>query len=1173
MNLKKISALLLSLALILGIAMPGTLAMEASQDEPATEASEPTEETSEETTEETSLSPSEPEEPSDGGEEEPTSPEEPTEAEDQPTEDAALPAPFGIASPASTLAAGDTIWIKSGSLTYKQPDATSEKRSVLFNYQTKVLSAVTDADGVLWYEFEVTGLLQMFPEYKYVPATSTTTEEPDGTEDENSCTCGEDASENLAEHDDSCPRKQYVLDLIKHEDGSYKTAAEIFGDWENYDAATRTDILNLVEAYLPTEYDFLLALTEGEESVEFVKYEGTTSKGIHAVISAPVGSFPEGTILTVADADLPTEQLTDLIPEFLGSVTVDISFGSQPGCQVVVVLNIPASEIPADANMVYIVHFGSSGAEIVTSQYLKTGTDGQSVTFGTESFSNYAAVFVNSEYSSQKLSDILSGDDRYSIRTFDVQLFDYDPEKMNTSLRSLGEYPFIFRGFNSSVADTGTNGVNNSTAEYAKQGLVQDGLSNGLPVFNYLSDGIKNGEYLFGNTALEGKTQYDAKFQFVYDNNTGYYQYKSSANHAQFNHTNNTIELYADTLSTQNQYLATLDLSAYGGAHGFQNITASKSSFKASAIATTNSTGYTRFDPYVTFAVPNAGTTEDKKGQAADDIDRIYVKAKIPASIGANQFQLFFNSGDGMNERESFKVDYTATGDWIEFVIDTSTCSAWTEGKRITEIRIDLFDSNKGNGGTLNLDASFEIEIAQISLIKDYDNYVTRGGFYPFSDIADSYPGNGSNFSYSSWKELMQNDGTRYALSSRSINNPTATATELKDDLYFGVVMEFDFYIPVDKKVNGEDLTYYFSGDDDLWVFIDGQLALDIGGGHGGISGTINLTTGSTTVDNAVTVTGYNTNDGIFEAKTSALDSALTAPGKHTMKIFYMERCGSVSNCIMKFNLPQTPQGSLSVRKNVTDESGATIDALKNETYTFTISGRFNADNGEFLDVTNLTYKLFDTSTAKTETKTVSASGTFTLTATQTATFDIDENYIITVREIAPSSAETAGYAYVSTTVNGADALEASDITRKNGEISFVFENRYKPLFGQITIIKTGISPLDHDGETEKQSSVFHVEGTSKTGIHLSMDVLIVENGSKTIVHVPVGDYTVIEVTNWTWRYGTQLPQTVTVHGDETATVTFNNNRTRQYWLSGDNYCKNDWSDWSKKKDSTADAG
>lgn len=1124
---------------------PATEATEATTVETTTETTEATEETTEETTEAT---------------EETT---EPTEGESFAT--------FTMLN-GNPVEVGDKIWIKNKQLVYKSTTDTEGYKTLLHHEIT--IKAITDVGDTTWFRFE-NGALNILG-YKYVKASSTSTTEPG----ENDCDCGSD-SENLADHADDCARKKYVLSLIQ-KDGEFKTAEEIFADWDSFDEDTKTDIWALLDTMDPELSGELEQIIEDDANGFRTKYETFTdssAKGISASISAVEGQFPEGTTVTVTDTTVSIDSVRNQISgDVLGVVAVDISFGGhQPNGNVVVTLNIPANQAVSGANMVYIVH---NGTEIITSQYLSTTSTAKSITFGTSSFSSYAAVFVNGKYSSQKMSNVLATDSRYSIHNFSVKLFDYDPTQMNSSLRNLGSNAFIFRGFGSSETEGGTSGVNDSTAEYAKQGIVQNKLVNSLPVFNYVSDGTKTGEYLFGTTVLEGKTQYSPNFQFVYDSQTGYYQYKSSANHAQYNQLNNTIELYADTLSTQNKYVATLDLSTGSEAYDYKNITKTKDSYKATAY---KSNVDNRLDPYVSFTVPNQSADTDEngnikvKGYSTADINKIYVKAKVPKSVGKNYFMLYFkNTNDEAYKHYSgsegdvrqFAVEYTPNDGYVEFVIDTSTNSLWKKMGTVTDIRVDLFD---GNLGTVDQTKQYNIEITQISLIKDYDNYVTRGGFYPFSNIANSYPGNGSNYTKYGWEDTMSANDKVNVLSSRSIGNPSDSTADLTKNLYFGVVMEFDFYIPVDKKVNNEDLTYYFNGDDDLWVFIDGELALDIGGGHGGITGEINLTQGTTTVNNAVKVSGYDSNEGNAQKVSGTLNGSLTAPGKHTMKIFYMERCGSVSNCFMKFNLPQTPQGSLTVSKDVLDNDGNDIDALKNETFTFTISGTFNDSSKAALEVSGLTYKLFDSTTGKTEEKTVSANGIFTLTATQTAVFDIDENYNVTVTETEPSKEDTKGYQYVSTKVNDTEGASKTELTVKDQQLKFQFVNIYQPLYGSIQITKTGISGLDNDGTTEKQSSVFHVEGTSTTGKQLSMDVVIVGNGSKTILRVPVGTYTVTEKTNWTWRYDEQNEQSVTVTGPETTEqVTFNNVRKKEFWLSGDNWCENYWGTKEKQADSAA---
>ena len=64
------------------------------------------------------------------------------------------------------------------------------------------------------------------------------------------------------------------------------------------------------------------------------------------------------------------------------------------------------------------------------------------------------------------------------------------------------------------------------------------------------------------------------------------------------------------------------------------------------------------------------------------------------------------------------------------------------------------------------------------------------------------------------------------------------------------MTMEADFYQgPDGKDERGNDIIYEFNGDDDMWLYIDNRLVLDIGGCHGAVSGTINFSTGEVRVN------------------------------------------------------------------------------------------------------------------------------------------------------------------------------------------------------------------------------------------------------------------------------------------------------------------------------------
>lgn len=114
-----------------------------------------------------------------------------------------------------------------------------------------------------------------------------------------------------------------------------------------------------------------------------------------------------------------------------------------------------------------------------------------------------------------------------------------------------------------------------------------------------------------------------------------------------------------------------------------------------------------------------------------------------------------------------------------------------------------------------------------------------------------------------------------------------------------------------------DDIKFNFSGDDDLWVYIDGKLVLDMGGSHGKASGSINFTTGEVEVVNAKKIGGED-KDTLVEGTTSYTDEWLKFdPNEtHTMTVFYMERGLYDSNLEISFNFSPV---------KMTQENGLTV--------------------------------------------------------------------------------------------------------------------------------------------------------------------------------------------------------------------------------------------------------
>ena len=163
-------------------------------------------------------------------------------------------------------------------------------------------------------------------------------------------------------------------------------------------------------------------------------------------------------------------------------------------------------------------------------------------------------------------------------------------------------------------------------------------------------------------------------------------------------------------------------------------------------------------------------------------------------------------------------------------------------------------------------------------------------------------------------------------------------STDNKGDTYnfgFGVKLDIDFALTKSGTLfgtNGErvPITFHIRGDDDIWVFIDGKLVLDVGGDHGEVEGTINF------ADKVATVSKVKSSWGSSTSGTDVQNSFSLDPGTdHVMTIFYLERGMWGSNLMMDFNFPfELPQPEL-YNLTVTEEIYG--EAPRTDEFTFTI--------------------------------------------------------------------------------------------------------------------------------------------------------------------------------------------------------------------------------------------
>lgn len=161
--------------------------------------------------------------------------------------------------------------------------------------------------------------------------------------------------------------------------------------------------------------------------------------------------------------------------------------------------------------------------------------------------------------------------------------------------------------------------------------------------------------------------------------------------------------------------------------------------------------------------------------------------------------------------------------------------------------------------------------------------------------------------------------------------NETAAACSASNYNYgFGTKLEFKFRLTDDGTVVGTDggkhpIKFNFSGDDDVWVYVDGKLALDVGGAHGKVTGHINFSGTDTNKTATVSRTKKSLNKSSIEGNKTPSSFKIKGSNsdEHTLTMFYMERGMWESNMKVSFNFPD--ENEFAVEKKV-DTTGVNTE-------------------------------------------------------------------------------------------------------------------------------------------------------------------------------------------------------------------------------------------------------
>lgn len=458
---------------------------------------------------------------------------------------------------------------------------------------------------------------------------------------------------------------------------------------------------------------------------------------------------------------------------------------------------------------------------------------------------------------------------------------------------------------------------------------------------------------------------------------------------------------------------------------------------------------YSSTSKYLVFEVYNDGTgnsgspyisIEDgnlnKIGGWAEGFTTTYSDNKMPAKgsgwkkIIIDLEKLKNNSNFDFSNITNIYLGYWASGDIyindIRFVGEIES----------TQVRLPYFDESfvTGNVGETISNLEFPFK-KRLKTENGLDTY-----YYTFSSGKSGYKFNSSNITdvvrinretnnLDYWFDVSDNDNSIIVRDMNGtsgwgtgknepgffpFNNPLDSSNASKLNYGFGSKIEIQFKLTADgkvKNIHGKDvpIEFNFKGDDDVWVYIDNKLALDMGGAHSQTTGKIDFASRKSTVDNVV-IGDLKSNSLYQSVKTVTTDLKLTDDSYtddgskydtnkvHTLTLFYMERGMIESNLYMDFNFIPS-ENELIVEKEVDVNGVNEILASKTLEIANKIDFGFNISENNTLKQ-NLDYKL--NSNGEVTDKTMNGDR-FELKHTNTATFynKFAEGSKVVVNEIA----------------------------------------------------------------------------------------------------------------------------------------------------------------------------
>ncbi len=442
-------------------------------------------------------------------------------------------------------------------------------------------------------------------------------------------------------------------------------------------------------------------------------------------------------------------------------------------------------------------------------------------------------------------------------------------------------------------------------------------------------------------------------------------------------------------------------------------------------------------------------------------------------------------------------------------------------------------------------------EIIDMLYSTDNSSSGTIGSYYVGeSNYLFTYDEDSSFYSYDSATNAavyQQSDGRFYVYDSAQLydekttnttflpyNSYSSSSSTYKSgnstiNYWFGVKIDLNFYLPNDtgtsggNLINGSEMVFDFRGDDDVWIFVDDDLVLDIGGIHDAIEGMINFSTGE------ITLRDKNGNTISTTTISDLLGEEISA-GAHTLTMYYMERGAGESNLKLSFNtIPEwkyesSTAGTMEVTKNWNDgdDSNRPTSILvglfervgtytsgdytyEGTTYSFDSDG-YSYDPDKYVNAYISNGYVY----IRVDTETLSESNSWTYTWTL---LDSEKSEHYQILELTTNENYTTTYSYTQITKYNT-YWAATGYETLNGDVEVTGEGSSAVYVSHSGILKDGLQILLTDGS---QNGVASSSGFPTT---YSGYVIDVSDGSIVNTEVQFSQAAIYDDTTYRYTYG-----------------------------------------------------